>query len=36
LVGIEEEEQRGEAFGAQSLSEVLSGVPVATIVRDER
>jgi hypothetical protein len=36
LVGVEEEEQRGEALGAQSLSEVLGGIPVATVVRDEQ
>jgi hypothetical protein len=36
LVGVEEEEQRAESFAALSLSEVLGGVPVATVVRDER
>jgi hypothetical protein len=36
LVGVEEEEQRGEALGAQSLSEVLGGIPVATVVRYEQ
>jgi hypothetical protein len=35
-VGVEVEEQRVEAFAAQPLTEALSGVPVATTMRDEQ
>jgi hypothetical protein len=35
LLGLEVEEQRGEALNPQPLREALGGVPVATIGRDD-